>query len=228
MKTLAPIEKNVYNNHMMQVTNEDSEGRQMIAIIDYDAGNIKSVEKALILLGEEPVITRDRETILKADKVILPGVGAFGDAMHNLRKYGLDKVIHEVVKRQIPLLGICLGLQLLFERSDETPGVEGLGVLKGEILRIPEQEGLKIPHMGWNEITVINESPLLKGLESGAQVYFVHSYYLETKADVVSCYTDYGTRIAVAAQKDNVFATQFHPEKSGSVGLKILKNFGGL
>ena len=214
---------------MMQVTNEDSEGRQMIAIIDYDAGNIKSVEKALILLGEEPVITRDRETILKADKVILPGVGAFGDAMHNLRKYGLDKVIHEVVKRQIPLFGICLGLQLLFERSDETPGVEGLGVLKGEILRIPEQEGLKIPHMGWNSLKLQNNGRLFQGLEEDPYVYFVHSYYLKAEDEsIVKATTEYSTLIHASVEQGNVFACQFHPEKSSDTGLRILENFVAL
>ena len=124
----------------------------MVAIIDYDAGNIKSVEKAMKLLNQEVVVTRDPETILGADKVILPGVGSFGDAMGKIRQYDLEEVIHEVVKRQIPFLGICLGLQLLFERSEESPGVQGLGILKGEILRIPETEGLKVPHMGWNSL----------------------------------------------------------------------------
>ena len=144
----------------------------MIAIIDYDAGNIKSVEKAMQLLGQEVIITRDRETIMNADKVILPGVGAFGDAMSKLRQYGLDEVIRDVTAKGTPFLGICLGLQLLFERSDETPGVEGLGILKGEILRIPDKEGLKIPHMGWNSLKFQNNGRLFKGIPEDSYVYF--------------------------------------------------------
>jgi glutamine amidotransferase len=201
----------------------------MIAIIDYDAGNIKSVEKAMQLLGQEVIITRDRETIMNADKVILPGVGAFGDAMSKLRQYGLDEVIRDVTAKGTPFLGICLGLQLLFERSDETPGVEGLGILKGEILRIPDKEGLKIPHMGWNNIKVKEGSRLFKGLPDNPYVYFVHSYYLQADdEDIVAATTEYGVKIHAAVEKDNIFACQFHPEKSSTVGLQILKNFVSL
>lgn len=201
----------------------------MIAIIDYDAGNIKSVEKALKLLGEEPVITGDREVILKADKVILPGVGAFGDAMHNLRACGLDRVIHEVVEKGTPFLGICLGLQLLFERSDEAPGVEGLGVLKGEILRIPDAPGLKIPHMGWNSLKLQNDGRLFAGLPQESYVYFVHSYYLKASDEsIVKATTEYGTHIHASVEQGNVFACQFHPEKSSDTGLQILRNFVAL
>ena len=201
----------------------------MIAIIDYDAGNIKSVEKAMQLLGQEVIITRDRETIMNADKVILPGVGAFGDAMSKLRQYGLDEVIRDVTAKGTPFLGICLGLQLLFERSDETPGVEGLGILKGEILRIPDKEGLKIPHMGWNNIKVKEGSRLFKGLPDNPYVYFVHSYYLQADdEDIVAATTEYGVKIHAAVEKDNIFACQFHPEKSSTVGLSILKNFAGI
>lgn len=201
----------------------------MIAVIDYDAGNIKSVEKAVQLLGQEVVVTRDRDEILGADKVILPGVGAFGDAMGKLRQYGLDQVIHEVVGKGTPFLGICLGLQLLFERSDETPGVEGLGVLKGEILKIPDTPGLKIPHMGWNSLTFPREGRLFTNLPEEPYVYFVHSYYLKAADEsIVTAVTEYGTTIHASVESGNVFACQFHPEKSSGVGLQILKNFVGL
>lgn len=198
----------------------------MIAIIDYDAGNLKSVEKALAALGLQPVITRDREVLLSADKVILPGVGSFGDAMGRLHQYGLVDVIHQVVDKGTPFLGICLGLQLLFERSDESMGVEGLGILKGEILRIPDCEGLKIPHMGWNSLALRPGTRLFAGVEDGAYVYFVHSYYLKA-ADpyIVAASTEYSTHIHAAVERGNVFACQFHPEKSSDVGLQILKNF---
>ncbi|HIZ82785.1 MAG TPA: imidazole glycerol phosphate synthase subunit HisH [Candidatus Mediterraneibacter pullistercoris] len=198
----------------------------MIAIIDYDAGNIKSVEKALLLLGEEPVVTGDEDTILAADKVILPGVGAFGDAMETIRRYGLESVIHQVVDKGTPFMGICLGLQLLFERSDESPGVEGLGILKGEILRIPDRPGWKIPHMGWNSLHLENEGRLFRGIPENAYVYFVHSYYLRAASEqIVRASTEYCAHIHASVEKDNVFACQFHPEKSGDVGLRILKNF---
>ena len=201
----------------------------MVAIIDYDAGNIKSVEKALLHLGEEVMITRDREKILNSDKVILPGVGAFGDAMEKLRSYGLDKVIYEVVEKKIPFLGICLGLQLLFEKSDETPGVKGLGILQGEVLRIPDKEGLKIPHMGWNSLHLQNNGRLFEGIPEQTYVYFVHSYYLQAEnPEIVKATTEYSTCIHASVEKDNVYACQFHPEKSSKWGLKILENFAAI
>ncbi len=198
----------------------------MIAILDYDAGNIKSVEKAMQLLGQEVTITRDRREILNADKVILPGVGAFGDAMEKIRQYGLYEVIHEVTEQGTPFLGICLGLQLLFERSEESPGVEGLGILKGEILRIPETPGLKIPHMGWNSLDFRNNGRLFEDLPEESYVYFVHSYYLRAADEkIVTAVTEYGTQIHASVEQGNVFACQFHPEKSSDVGIQILKNF---
>ena len=198
----------------------------MISIIDYDAGNIKSVEKALLYLGEKAEITRDKQKILNADKVILPGVGNFGDAMANIHKYELAPVIKEVIEKKTPFLGICVGLQLLFERSDESDGVPGLGILEGEILRIPDTQGLKIPQIGWNDIKIDKSCPIFKELPENPFVYFVHSYYLKAKDPaIVKATTEYGTLIHAAVQKDNVFACQFHPEKSSEIGLKILKNF---
>ena len=201
----------------------------MIAIIDYDAGNLKSVEKALQFLGQECVITRAFHEIKKADKVILPGVGSFGDAMSQLKKFELDKVIHEVAAEQKPFLGICLGLQLLFEGSEESEGVEGLHLLDGEILRIPEQEGLKIPNIGWNSLDLQNNGRLFQNLEGSPFVYFVHSYYLKAREEaIVKATIDYSTHIHASVEKDNIFACQFNPEKSGTVGLQILSNFAKL
>lgn len=198
----------------------------MIAIIDYDAGNLRSVEKALLALGETPVVTRDAETILAADKVILPGVGAFGDAMGRLSQYGLVDVIRRVAGRGTPFLGICLGLQLMFESSEESEGIEGLGLLPGKILRIPDAEGMKIPHMGWNSLHIRPGSRLFQGVPEGSYVYFVHSYYLKADcAEQVAASAEYVTHIHAAVEAGNLFGCQFHPEKSSDVGLQILKNF---
>ena len=201
----------------------------MIAIIDYDAGNIKSVEKALNYLGEEAIITRDHDEIVNSDKVILPGVGAFADAMEKIRHYGLEDTIHEVVDKNIPFLGICLGLQLMFESSDEGPGVKGLGLLPGKILRIPKSGDLKIPHMGWNSLHLQNNGRLFQGIPEQTYVYFVHSYYLQAEdPEIVKATTEYSTCIHASVEKDNVFACQFHPEKSSKWGLKILENFAAI
>ncbi len=201
----------------------------MTAIVDYDAGNIKSVEKALVRLGEDPVVTGDPEEIASADKVILPGVGSFGDAMIHLESTGLADVLRQVAGRGTPFLGICLGLQLLFERSEESEGVRGLGILPGEILRIPAGPGRKIPHMGWNSLEIREGSRLFRGIGDGAFVYFVHSYYLKAGDEsIVSATTQYGVTIHAAVERGSVFGCQFHPEKSSSVGLAILKNFAEL
>ena len=201
----------------------------MITIIDYDAGNIKSVEKACQYLGQEVRITRDRDEILEASHVILPGVGAFGDAMRHLKEYHLIQTIYDVVEKKTPFLGICLGQQLLFERSDESRGVNGLGILPGEILEIPPAPGLKIPHMGWNSLHLQNNGRLFQGIPEDTYVYFVHSYYLHAEEpEIVKAVTDYSTTIHASVEKGNVFACQFHPEKSSRYGLKILENFAKL
>ncbi len=198
----------------------------MIAIIDYDAGNIKSVEKALLSLGEKAAVTRDAEVILGAEGVILPGVGAFGDAMDKLHSFGLVEVIRKCAARGTPLLGICLGLQLLFESSEESPGVEGIHLLDGRILRIPAKPGIKVPHIGWNNLHFPNQGRLFAGVPEDAFVYFVHSYYLQAAQEsMVTATTEYGTLIHASVEQGNIFACQFHPEKSSEAGLTILRNF---
>lgn len=198
----------------------------MVAIIDYDAGNVKSVEKAVQSLGHEVILTNDKEIILKADHVILPGVGAFGACMDKIRNYDLEPVIKEVISNNTPFLGICVGLQLLFDESEESPGVKGLSILPGKIKRLPQTDGLKIPNIGWNDLKLIGEGKIFDGIANGEYVYFVHSYYLDAKdKSIVKATIDYGTTVEASVESGNVYATQFHPEKSSDVGLKILKNF---
>lgn len=198
----------------------------MIAIIDYGMGNLRSVQKALEFVGQEAVITDDVDVMEKADKLVLPGVGAFGDAIATIREKGFDKAIYNGVKSDKPFLGICLGMQLIFDKSYEYGEYEGLGLVPGTIKLLPDN--VKKPHIGWNNLNIKMEAPLFKNIGESPYVYFVHSYYLETDAPVVSATTDYGKEIQVAVQKDNIFALQFHPEKSGDIGLEILKNFGGV
>ena len=198
----------------------------MTAIIDYDAGNIKSVEKAVRYLGKEAVVTADPAELLAADRVILPGVGAFGDAMKRLHALGLVEVIQRIAENGTPFLGICLGLQLLFEKSEESRGVPGLGLLKGEILRLPDAPGLKVPHIGWNSLKYPNPGRLFRGIPEDSYVYFVHSYYLKAQEqDIVTATTEYGTLVHASVESGNIFACQFHPEKSSEAGLTILENF---
>lgn len=198
----------------------------MVAIIDYDAGNIRSVENAVRFLGHEVTVTSKAEEILSADHIILPGVGAFGDAMKRLKKAGLEETIRQAVNAQIPFLGICLGLQLIFEESEESPGVEGLGLLPGRIRRIPEGDGRKVPQIGWNDLSFPRSSRLFAGIPEGSYVYFVHSYYLEAgDPSDVAARTEYGVSIDAAVEHGSVFACQFHPEKSERIGMQILENF---
>lgn len=197
-----------------------------IAIIDYDAGNIKSVERAVAYCGGEAILTRDPNVLMDSPKVILPGVGSFGDAMDKLKKYDLIDTIHDYVKTGKPFLGICLGLQLLFDGSDESPEAKGLGLLEGYIHKIPDNLGLKVPQIGWNSLDYPNKGRLFEGIPEGSFVYFVHSYYLKAKEpSIVVATTDYGVCVHAAVEKDNVFGCQFHPEKSSDVGLRIIKNF---
>lgn len=199
----------------------------MVAIIDYDAGNIKSVEKAFQFIGQDTVVTRNPEQIYRADHVVLPGVGAFGDAMDKLNKYGLVEVIKTVTSKEVPFIGICLGQQLLFDSSEESVGAVGLGILRGQIKKIPNNNGqLKIPQIGWNNLAYPSKGRLFEGIDEGQYVYFVHSYYLHAEErDIVKATTEYGTLIDASVEKGNIFACQFHPEKSSDVGMQILKNF---
>ncbi|MGN0535011.1 MAG: imidazole glycerol phosphate synthase subunit HisH [Eubacterium sp.] len=197
----------------------------MIAIIDYGAGNLSSVKKALDYLGAESEITQDGDKILSSSHIILPGVGSFADAMASMEERGLVEVVKEAAETK-RFLGICLGLQLLFESSEESPGVKGLGILPGKIVTIPKSDGLKVPHMGWNSVSLKQKDGIFSGIDDESYFYFVHSYYLKGAGeDTVAAVTQYGTEIECAVQRGKLAAVQFHPEKSSSAGLKLLKNF---
>lgn len=197
----------------------------MVAIIDYGAGNLSSVKKALDYLGAESEITQNKDKILSASHVILPGVGSFGDAMASMEERGLVDTVKQAARKK-NFLGICLGLQLLFESSEESPGVDGLGILKGKIVSIPKNKGLKVPHIGWNSVSLKQKGGIFKNINDESYFYFVHSFYLDgADEDVVAGITNYGVEIECAVQKGKLCATQFHPEKSSKAGLTLLKNF---
>ena len=199
----------------------------MIAIVDYGIGNLRSVQKALEYIGLEGIITSDKESILNSQGIILPGVGAFPDAMDNLKAQGLDLILKEAKDANKPILGICLGMQLLFDESDEIRPCRGLGFIPGKIKKL--YGGVKIPHMGWNSLNMVNSNPILKNVKEGDYMYFVHSFYAEMgfKGDLIAeC--SYEIQVPAVVAKGNVYGTQFHPEKSGDIGIQILKNFGEL
>ncbi len=201
----------------------------MIAIIDYGAGNLQSVKKACDFIGAQSVITDNPETINACDKILLPGVGSFGDAMDSMTKKGLIETVNQNALSGKPFLGICLGLQLLFEESEESPGVKGLGIFKGKIKKFSPDMGFKIPHIGWNSLEIKQKNTLFKDIPENSYVYFVHSYYLHAEDEnEIATVTNYGIDFHSAVGKDNIFATQFHPEKSGDVGLQILRNFASM
>lgn len=203
----------------------------MIAIVDYGMGNLRSVSKAFDCQGYSVTVTRDPALISNANGLVLPGVGAFGDCVRNLTEYGLTEPIKDYIDSGRPFLGICLGLQVLFEESEEAPGVKGLGLIKGKVVRFPDlkKEGLKVPHMGWNQITIKKDVPILSGVPQNSWFYFVHSYYPSPEDEsVIAVKVDYGLEFTAAVAKDNIFASQFHPEKSSDLGLRILRNFAAL
>lgn len=198
----------------------------MVAIIDYGAGNLQSVKKAIDFIGAKSIITADENEINAASHIILPGVGSFGDAMHSIREKDLEDVIKKSADGSKYFLGICLGLQLLFESSEESPGVDGLGIFKGKIVTIPKDNGLKVPHIGWNSVSLKQTDGIFENLRDNSYFYFVHSYYLKDADEkVVAGTTEYGVPIQCAVQQGRVSATQFHPEKSSEAGLTILRNF---
>lgn len=202
----------------------------MIAIIDYGVGNLRSVEKAFQFIGCKAIITSDAKTVSRADGIVLPGVGAFSDAMENLRNAGMVDLVKGAIAADKPFLGICLGMQLLFDYSEEGGGrADGLGIFKGAIRQLPQDTGLKVPHMGWNSLKTKEACPLFNDLKANPYVYFVHSFYLEAEnRQLVAATAEYGVRIDAAIARGNVFATQFHPEKSGSIGLDMLRNWAAL
>lgn len=207
----------------------DQEELKLIAIIDYGVGNLASVRNAFLRLGHEAVITGSSEQILQARRVVLPGVGAFADAMHNLCRLGLDDTVKKVVENETPFLGICLGLHLLFSQGEEHGVHPGLDIIRGRVIKFELPREYKVPHMGWNQVLPREGSRLFKGLPSGSHFYFVHSYYVLPEDDrFTAARSDYGTEFVCAVEKNNIFATQFHPEKSGKLGLQLLQNFAVL